>query len=81
MDVTLQLLKQKFPNFERKMLKEMLSTGQLMEFPQNTEVVRHGQYLKMLPIVIEVCTDRKSNLKLRRKIKKQILNLLEQEIR
>ena len=53
MDVTLQLLKQKFPNFERKMLKEMLSTGQLMEFPQNTEVVRHGQYLKMLPIVME----------------------------
>lgn len=35
---------------------------------------------KALPVVIEVCTDRKNNLTLRRKIKKQILNLLEQEI-
>ena len=35
---------------------------------------------KALPAVIEVCTDRKRDFALRRKIKKQILNLLEQEV-
>ena len=36
---------------------------------------------KTSPTVIEVVTDRKNNLALRRKIKKQILTLLEQGIR
>lgn len=36
---------------------------------------------KALPAVIEVSTDRESNLKLRRKMKKEILTVLEQEIR
>lgn len=53
MEVTIRLLKQKFPSFDRKMLREMIANGKVAEFESDTEVIRHGQYLKMLPIVLE----------------------------
>ena len=53
MEVDLRLLKKKFPNFEKRMLKEMLSTGMIKEVPGGTEVIRYGQYLKMLPVVLD----------------------------
>ncbi len=53
MEVDLKLLKKKFPNFEKRMLKEMLSTGMIKEVPEGMEVIRYGQYLKMLPIVLD----------------------------
>jgi 2-succinyl-5-enolpyruvyl-6-hydroxy-3-cyclohexene-1-carboxylate synthase len=37
----------------------------------------HLAVKKALPVVIEVCTDRKDNFTLRRKIKKQIIDMLE----
>ncbi len=53
MDVDLKLLKLKFPQFEKKMLKEMLAVGIVQDVPEAMEVIRHGQYLKMLPIVLD----------------------------
>ena len=53
MDIDLRFLKKKFPQFEKKMLKEMMSTGVLKIVPENMEVIRHGQYLKMLPVVLD----------------------------
>ncbi|MCF6365834.1 MAG: Crp/Fnr family transcriptional regulator [Bacteroidales bacterium] len=52
-EINLKLLKQKFPQFEKKMLKEMLSSGIVKEIPEAVEVIRHGQYLKMLPVVLD----------------------------
>ncbi len=53
MEVNLRLLKQKFPNFEKRMLKDMLSHGMIKEVPGGMEVIRYGQYMKMLPIVLD----------------------------
>lgn len=53
MDVDLSLLKKKFPSFEKRMLRDMLSQGVIKEIPGKTEIIRHGQYMKMLPIVLE----------------------------
>ena len=53
MEIDLRLLKQKFPNFEKRMLKDMLSYGMIKEIPGGTEVIRFGQYMKMLPIVLD----------------------------
>ncbi len=53
MEVDLRLLKKKFPNFEKRMLKDMLSHGVLKEVPSGTEVIRYGQYMKMLPVVLD----------------------------
>ena len=53
MEVDLKLLKLKFPQFEKKMLKEMLASGVIQDVPEAVEVIRHGQYLKMLPVVLD----------------------------
>lgn len=53
MEVDLRLLKKKFPSFEKRMLKDMLSHGMIKEVPGKTEVIRYGQYMKMLPIVLD----------------------------
>ncbi len=53
MDVDLRLLKKKFPNFEKRMLKDMLAHGVVKDVPGGSEVIRHGQYMKMLPVVLD----------------------------
>lgn len=53
MNVDFRLLKNKFQSFEKQLLDEMLKFGVVKEVPKGMEVIRHGQYLKMLPIVIE----------------------------
>ncbi len=53
MDIDLRLLKKKFPDFEKRMLKDMLAYGIIKEFPEGTEVIRYGQYMKMLPVVLD----------------------------
>ncbi len=52
MDIDFRFLKNKFPSFEKKLIKDMLSNGVTKEVPKGMEVIRHGQYLKMLPVVI-----------------------------
>lgn len=53
MNVDLSFLKKKFPSFEKELLSEMLSFGKVQEVPKGMEVIRYGQYLKMLPVVID----------------------------
>lgn len=53
MDIDLRFLKNKFPSFEKELLTEMLEFGKVQEVPNNMEVIRHGQYLKMLPVVVD----------------------------
>ena len=53
MNIDLSLIKKKFPSFEKELLIEMLSFGKVQEVPKGMEVIRHGQYLKMLPVVID----------------------------
>ncbi len=53
MDINLNFLKQKFPDFEKKILEEMLLSGIIKEIPEGTKVIRFGQYIKMLPVVID----------------------------
>jgi len=52
MEITQKTLKQKFPNFEHKLLEEMLSVGLYAEVPEGAEIIRHGQYMKVLPVVL-----------------------------
>jgi len=53
MEIDLRLLKKKFPNFEKRMLKDMLAYGIVKDVPGDSEVIRHGQYMKMLPVVLD----------------------------
>ncbi len=53
MDINLSFLKQKFPDFEKEILEEMLLSGIIKEISEGTEVIRFGQYIKMLPVVID----------------------------
>ncbi len=53
MEIDFRFLKNKFPSFEKDLLEEMLSSGMVKEVPKGMELIRHGQYLKMLPVVLE----------------------------
>jgi len=53
MEIDFRFLKNKFPSFEKNLIEEMLSTGMIKDVPKGIEVIRHGQYLKMLPVVLD----------------------------
>lgn len=46
-------IQQHLPGFGAELTEAMASHGQLMEVPANTELVREGQYIKVIPIVLK----------------------------
>lgn len=52
MAVSLQQVQQFLPGFGTDLQQEMAEFGQLMEVPAGTEILREGQYVKVIPIVI-----------------------------
>ncbi len=44
-------IKSLFPHFELELLKEIEENGQFMDVPQGAEILKEGQYVKVIPIV------------------------------
>lgn len=51
--INLSFLKNKFPSFDKSLLEDMLNTGIVQQVPPKMEIIKHGQYLKMLPVVLD----------------------------
>jgi CRP/FNR family transcriptional regulator len=49
----LDLLRQKFAFLGPDLLDEILEHSQLQEIPKDTEILREGQYIKVIPLVID----------------------------
>jgi len=49
----LESIKQKFGYLGADLLDEVIQYSQYQEIPKNTEILREGQYIKVIPLVIE----------------------------
>jgi CRP/FNR family transcriptional regulator len=49
----IDLLRQKFAFLGPDLLDEILEHSQLQEIPKDTEILREGQYIKVIPLVID----------------------------
>ena len=53
MEFSFKILHQMFPNFETEMLEEILEVGIIKNFAKDSEILRVGQFVKMLPVVLK----------------------------
>ena len=51
--MTTEEIKQKLSIFNKDLLEELLEASQIVDVPPNTELLREGQYIKVIPIVLE----------------------------
>ncbi|MBT8235865.1 MAG: Crp/Fnr family transcriptional regulator [Bacteroidia bacterium] len=51
--MTTEEIKQKLSIFNKDLLHDLLEASQIVEVPPNTELLREGQYIKVIPIVLE----------------------------
>lgn len=51
--IDLTILKQKFPNLSQALLDEIAHEASLVEIPARKEILREGQYVKSIPLVLE----------------------------
>ena len=42
-----------FPQFDPDLISEIIEHGTILELEENTEILREGQYVKVIPIVLE----------------------------
>lgn len=52
MSIDISSLKTRIPYFTNEILEEISEFGQLVELEENVEILREGQYIKVIPIVI-----------------------------
>jgi CRP/FNR family transcriptional regulator len=46
-------IKKFLPGFDNELLEEIASHGQIKEVPEGVEILKEGQYVKVIPIVLE----------------------------
>ncbi len=51
--MTTEEIKQKLSIFNKDLLQDLLEASQIAEVPPQTELLREGQYIKVIPIVLE----------------------------
>lgn len=51
--MTTEEIKQKLSIFNKDLLQDLLEASQIAEVPPHTELLREGQYIKVIPIVLE----------------------------
>lgn len=50
---TEEAFEKKFGYLEKELLKELIQVAPIKTFPANTELIREGQYVKVIPIVLK----------------------------
>ncbi|HRF16725.1 MAG TPA: hypothetical protein PK977_01105, partial [Chitinophagaceae bacterium] len=53
MPLAITEIKKFLPGFENELLEEIASHGQIKEVPEGVEILKEGQYVKVIPIVLE----------------------------
>jgi CRP/FNR family transcriptional regulator len=53
MPLDISEIKPYLPSFNRELLEEIAGCGIIQEVPAGTEILKEGQYIKMIPIVLE----------------------------
>lgn len=53
MPLAINEIKKFLPGFENELLEEIASHGQIKEVPEGVEILKEGQYVKVIPIVLE----------------------------
>jgi len=53
MSLEIEELKKYLPSFSNELLHEISEYGQLKEIPEGVEILKEGQYVKAIPIVLE----------------------------
>ncbi len=46
-------IKNKFRHFDKELIDKILEEGIIKEFPKNTELIRQGQFVKVVPLIIK----------------------------
>lgn len=49
----IQQIETKFSFLGKELLQEIINSSTIMDFPANTELVREGQYIKVIPLVLD----------------------------
>ena len=53
MPLTISEIKQHLPGFPAELLEEIAEHGMMKEVPEGVEILKEGQYIKVIPIVLE----------------------------